>query len=74
VWHASFSTREEAKAAEAPLKGWNRAKKMALIEGRWDIVQMLASRSARGRALRDALLRKAPQRRGHSGTEETETD
>ena len=64
VWLQEFHTRDEAKAAESRLKGWNRAKKEALIEGRFDVISQLASRSNEGRALRDALLRKAPQGRG----------
>jgi len=64
VWSQEFATREEAKAAESQVKGWNRAKKEALIAGRFDIVSALSSRNKQGRALRDALLRKAPQGRG----------
>ena len=64
VWSQEFSTRDEAKAAESQLKGWNRAKKTALIEGRFDLISLLARRGAKARALRDALLRKAPQERG----------
>jgi tRNA/rRNA methyltransferase len=64
VWHESFATRDEARAAEATLKRWNRAKKEALIAGDFAVVSRLASRSREGRALRDALLRRAPQERG----------
>ena len=64
VWYQQFRTRYEAKAAEIHLKGWNRAKKEALIAGRWDMISRLAGRGAEARALRDALLRKAPQERG----------
>ena len=60
VWRQEFGTREEARAAEYQIKGWSRAKKEALIAGRFDIVSKLASRSAEGRALRDARQR-APQ-------------
>jgi tRNA/rRNA methyltransferase len=60
VWRQEFATREEAKAAENQIKGWSRAKKEALIAGRFDIVSKLASRGAEGRALRDARKR-APQ-------------
>ena len=66
VWFQEFPAREEAKAAELRLKGWNRAKKEALIEGRFDIISRLSSRSTVGRAIRDALLRKAPQGSGPS--------
>jgi putative endonuclease len=34
----------DAIAAERKIKGWSRAKKEALIEGRWDEVQRLAKR------------------------------
>lgn len=63
VWRQEFSTREEARAAELQIKGWSRAKKEALIAGRFDIISKLASRSAEGRALRDARKR-APQDHG----------
>ncbi|MCH8881870.1 MAG: GIY-YIG nuclease family protein [SAR324 cluster bacterium] len=71
-WHERFRTRDEAKAAESQVKRWNRAKKEALIEGRFDLISRLAGRSKEARALRDALLRpsagsglrKAPQERG----------
>jgi predicted GIY-YIG superfamily endonuclease len=35
-------TRDEAFAAERRLKGWDRAKKEALIAGDWDLVRVLA--------------------------------
>jgi predicted GIY-YIG superfamily endonuclease len=35
VWSQEFATREEALAAERQIKGWNRAKKEALIRGEW---------------------------------------
>lgn len=63
VWRQEFPTREEAKAAEHRIKRWSRAKKEALIAGRFDIVSKLANRGALGRALRDARKR-APQGNG----------
>ena len=42
VWSESFGTREEALAAERRIKGWSRAKKLALIDGDWDRMKMLA--------------------------------
>src|SRR4051794_32864066 len=42
VWCQEFTTREEAKAAEKQIKGWSRAKKLALIRGDWDEISMLA--------------------------------
>lgn len=42
VWSQEFSTRHEAKQSERQLKGWNRAKKMALIRGDWIGISRLA--------------------------------
>ena len=61
VWHQEFETRVEALEMERKVKGWNRAKKEALIDGRFEDLKLLSSRGKEGRALRDALLRKAPQ-------------
>ena len=36
VWCEEFSTREEAKAAEAQIKKWSRRKKEALLAGRME--------------------------------------
>ena len=42
VWSQEFTTRFEAKEAERQLKGWKRAKKMALVRGDWNGVSQLA--------------------------------
>ena len=42
VWSQEFTTREEAKAAERQIKGWSRAKKLALIRSDWDEISRLA--------------------------------
>ena len=42
VWSQEFLTRDEAKAAEKRIKGWSRAKKLALIRGDWDEIARLA--------------------------------
>ena len=42
VWSDSFRTREEAFSAERKLKGWARAKKLALMNGDWDLIRVLA--------------------------------
>jgi predicted GIY-YIG superfamily endonuclease len=42
VWQQDFVTREDALAAERQIKGWNRAKKEALIAGDWRTIQRLA--------------------------------
>jgi predicted GIY-YIG superfamily endonuclease len=42
VWSESFQTRDQAKSAEAKIKGWSRAKKEALIASDWNLVSKLA--------------------------------
>ncbi len=42
VWSQEFATRFEALEAERRIKGWSRAKKMALIRGDWDKISALA--------------------------------
>jgi len=46
VYSQEFATREEAIAMERRIKGWNRAKKTALINNDWDeISRLVRSRS-----------------------------
>jgi predicted GIY-YIG superfamily endonuclease len=40
-WSQTFSNEQDAKAAERQIKGWTRAKKIALIEGGLDQVHAL---------------------------------
>ena len=54
VWHQEFETRLEALEMERRVKGWTRAKKEALIDGRMEDLKLLASRSARARKLKAA--------------------
>jgi predicted GIY-YIG superfamily endonuclease len=42
IWSQEFPSRHEAKDAEKRIKGWSRAKKMALIRGDWDRISVLA--------------------------------
>lgn len=42
VWSEAFQTRDDARAAEQRIKGWSRAKKMALIRGDWEKVSELS--------------------------------
>ena len=42
VWSQEFASREEALSAERQIKGWNRAKKEALIRDNWHEIQRLA--------------------------------
>jgi putative endonuclease len=48
VWSQEFQTRDDAKAAEAQLKGWSRAKKLALIRGDWERISVLARTNKQG--------------------------
>jgi predicted GIY-YIG superfamily endonuclease len=43
VWSEAFPSRLEALEAERRIKGWSRAKKMALIQGDWVGVSALAA-------------------------------
>jgi predicted GIY-YIG superfamily endonuclease len=47
VWSQEFPSRIEALAAERQIKGWGRAKKLALIRGDWPSIVAL-SRSTKG--------------------------
>jgi len=42
VWSQSFGTRIEALEAERQIKGWSRAKKLALIREDWSLISTLA--------------------------------
>ena len=44
VWSQEFPTRYEAQTAEKQIKGWSRAKKMALIRGDWARISALAKK------------------------------
>ena len=48
VWHQEFQYITDAIAAERQLKGWNRAKKEALIRGDFDLLHALARYRAKG--------------------------
>jgi putative endonuclease len=47
IWSADYERVEDAYAVEKQVQGWNRAKRIALIEGRYDDLPRLASRSKR---------------------------
>jgi putative endonuclease len=49
VWAADFARVDEAFAFEKMVQGWNRKKRIALIEGRWEDLPALASRAWRNR-------------------------
>ena len=42
VWCDEFPSRYEALSAERQIKGWSRAKKLALIRGDWALIGKLA--------------------------------
>jgi len=42
VWSQEFPTRIDALTAERQIKGWSRAKKLALIRGDWAAISLLA--------------------------------
>lgn len=42
VWSQEFGTRMEALEAERQIKGWSRAKKLALIREDWKLISTLA--------------------------------
>ena len=42
VWSQNFPSRIEALEAERRIKGWSRAKKLALIRGDWSLISALA--------------------------------
>lgn len=45
VWSDEFPSRYEALQAERQIKGWSRAKKLALIRGDWKLISALARNS-----------------------------
>ena len=47
-WSQDFGTCADALEAERRIKGWSRAKKMALIRGDWNLISSLAQ-SRQGR-------------------------
>ena len=47
VWSHKFDRIDEAFAFEKQIQGWSRAKRIALIEGRYDDLAELASRPRR---------------------------
>ena len=41
-----FGTRDEAIIAERQIKGWNRKKKEALINGDWETIKLLSNKKS----------------------------
>ena len=42
VWHVMYNDPNDAIRLEKQIKGWSRAKKQALINGDWDMLQLLS--------------------------------
>ena len=67
VFHQEFERIEDAAAAERQIKGWRRAKKEALIDGRYESLRDLLRVAAQPGSgphpsiLRDAVRWTAPQ-------------
>ena len=53
VWAAEFDRITDAFLFEKQVQGWNRRKREALVEGRWDRLPGLASRSWAARRARE---------------------
>ncbi len=47
LWFAEFDRVEDAYALEKHVQGWSRAKRIALMEGRFDDLPLLSSRAQR---------------------------
>jgi putative endonuclease len=47
VWSAEFDRIDDAYALEKRVQGWSRAKRIALIEGRFELLPPLSSRTRR---------------------------
>jgi putative endonuclease len=61
VWHENFATRIEALEAERQIKGWSRAKKLALIRGDWTRISFLAQSSKKKAGLRQQTAASGPE-------------
>jgi putative endonuclease len=55
VWAADFERIDEAFAFEKRIAGWNRKKKLALINNQWTLLPELASRAWRFRDAADQI-------------------
>ena len=53
VWAAEFDRIDQAFWFEKQVQGWNRRKRRALVDGRWDLLPELASRSWAARRARE---------------------
>jgi putative endonuclease len=56
IWAQEFPTREEALSRELQIKGWSRAKKLALARQDWDRLHQLARSTERKRRPLDSAV------------------
>jgi predicted GIY-YIG superfamily endonuclease len=56
VYHAIFSSRDEAIQAERQIKNWSHAKRQALVDNNWGLLKILAKRYNKSSIPRDARL------------------
>ena len=70
VYSESSERIEDAIAAERQMKGWSRAKKQALINGDWERIRTLASRSVRPKPILRDGAGAPPQDEGASRNEQ----
>jgi predicted GIY-YIG superfamily endonuclease len=62
VWAETLPRRHEAIAREHQVKGWSRAKKLALIRNDWDEVQAIVREERRSRESTPLPSKKSPPR------------
>ena len=72
IFQTSFPTRQEAIEAERQIKGWSRAKKLALAEGDWELLERLSlRRQPQKRSQRETMVPPFMVREPHHEREET---
>ena len=69
VWCQEFPTRLEALEAERRIKGWSRAKKLALIRGDWPAISALAKGKS-GPSTSSGRTRVGPHQQLREGSEQ----
>ena len=64
IWSDYCETRDAAKSFELRVKGWSRAKKLALVRGDWDEISRLARNRQSGEAKEGQAFDKLRQAEG----------
>lgn len=74
VWSQEFGDRPEAKAAELRVKGWSRAKKLALIRGDWEEISRLAkTKGSPSTSSGRTEIRRTSERTSSGGSDQRKT-